>query len=330
MDLRQLRYFVSVIECGSLSKAADLLYIAQPSLSVQMKELELELKVQLLLRSSQGVKPTEAGKALYRHARAVLRQMEKIGQEIKHGAGSEAGEVAVGFPTTIAAVLAQPLFSRIRAKHPGIHLHIRETMSRYLAELLANGRLDMAVLFRHAPTRGVSVQPLFDEDLCIYGHVSLPKGMPPDVCPMHQLDGIPMVLPGSFQALRLIVERSFARAGLELNVVADIDSLRTRMLIAQEGSACTILAASNELILKEQKIRHPPLRRLVDPGIRRPVGLCWPNSLPPNSASIAVYRAIIELVREMVHGKAITGVHLRTIDETEYELHRPRAYRLSL
>lgn len=76
-----------------------------------------------------------------------------------------------------------------------------------------------------------------------------------------------MVLPGGFQALRLIVQRSFARAGIELNVVAEVDSLRTRMLIAQEGAACTILASSNDVILKQEKIRHPPMRRLVDPAI---------------------------------------------------------------
>ncbi len=320
MDLRQLRYFISIVECGSLSKAADVLYIAQPSLSSQIKELEFELKTQLLFRSSQGVKPTEAGKTLYRHARAVLRQMEKIGQEVKHGAGSEAGDVAVGFPTTMAAALAYPLFCRIRTKYPGIHLHIREASTGYLAELLANGRLDMAVMFRHMPTRGVAVQPLFDEDLCLYGQVGKRKVQPAEVCPLRELDGIPMVLPGGFQALRLIVQRSFARAGIELNVVAEVDSLRTRMLIAQEGAACTILASSNDVILKQEKIRHPPMRRLVDPAISRPVSLCWPNSLPPNSASLAVYRTIIELVRELVRDQVLTGVHLRTIHENEYEL----------
>ena len=320
MELRQLRYFVSIIECGSLSKAADLLYIAQPSLSLQVREMETELKTQLLFRSSLGVKPTEAGKTLYTHARAVLRQMEDISQQIKHGAGSEAGEVEVGFPTTIAVVLAHPLFGRIRSKFPGIHLHIRETSSGYLAEMLANGRLDMAVLFRHMPTRGVSVQPLFDEDLFVYGRLGSRKGLPDDVCPMRQLDNVPMVLPSSFQSIRLIVERTFARAGLHLNVVADIDSLRTRMLIAEEGSACTILAASNELILKSEKNRRPPFRRMVEPGMSRPVSLCWPNSLPPNPATVAVYRSIIELVRELVHHNAVMGVHLRDIDASEYSL----------
>jgi len=188
----------------------------------------------------------------------------------------------------------------------------------------------MAVLFRHMPTRGVSVQPLFDEDLCVYGKLLLQKRLPGDVCPMRELDGVPMVLPAGFQALRLIVERAFAKAGLHLNVVADIDSLRTRMSIVQEGSACTILASSNAVILKGEKLRQPSLRRLVEPGLSRPVSLCWPNSLPPSSASIAVYRSIVELLRELVRDKVLTGVHLRTINESEYELSQGPGYRYSL
>ena len=157
MDLRQLRFFACIVECGSLSKAAEQLYITQPSLSLQIRTLEADLKTQLLLRSARGVRPTEAGKILYQHARAVSRNIEKINQEIKYRINSETGLVAVGLPTTIATVLAHSLFNRIHTKFPGIHLHIVETLSNYLNELLANERLDMAVLFRHMSTRGVFV-----------------------------------------------------------------------------------------------------------------------------------------------------------------------------
>jgi LysR family nitrogen assimilation transcriptional regulator len=326
MDIRHFRYFVSIVECGSLSKAAEQLYITQPSLSLQIRTLESELKTQLLLRSSQGVKPTEAGKILYRHARAMLRQVENIHQEIKSGTRSEAGEVAVGLPTAVAAFLAHPLFNCVHTKFPGIHLHILETMSGYLAELLANGRLDMAVLFRQTPTRGVFVQPLFDEDLYVFGR--LPKGDKTDACPLSQLDGVPMVLPSNSQALRLIIERSFTRAGLELNVVADIDSLPTRIAIAREGSACTLLSSSNALFLNLGKTDVSSFRRIVDPNIRRTVSLCWPTSLPPNSATIAVYRSIIELVRTLTSDKS-RGMRLRPVNESAFEVAHSR-YRFRL
>jgi LysR family nitrogen assimilation transcriptional regulator len=171
VDLRQLRYLVTIIDCGSISKAAEQLHIAQPALSQQMAALESELQVPLLLRSSQGVKASAAGKALYRHARAVLRQLQHAREELTEGGVAESGRVAIGLPTSAARVLAMPLFKTIRAKYPGIFLQIFESLSGYLAELLANNRLDMAILFRDMATRGISIQPLVEEDLFLVGDI---------------------------------------------------------------------------------------------------------------------------------------------------------------
>lgn len=91
MDVRQLRNFVAIVDSGSLSKAAERLLIAQPSLSQQLRTLEEELQTQLLIRSAQGVVPTDAGKTLYRHARVVLRQMEQIREEVREGAAAKRG-----------------------------------------------------------------------------------------------------------------------------------------------------------------------------------------------------------------------------------------------
>ena len=175
----------------------------------------------------------------------------------------------------------------------------------------------MAVLFRQTPTRGVFVQPLFDEHLCVFGRTRLPKKERTAVCPLSQFDGVPMVLPSNSPAFRLIIERSFMRAGLELNVVADIDSLPTRMAIAREGSACTILSSSNVLFHKVGKTHRPspPHRGTAYSPDGEPVLAQFPSA---NSASIAVYRSILELVRTMVSDKS-RGMHPRPVNETAYE-----------
>src|SRR5664279_1254648 len=82
VDLRHLRYFVNVVDMGSLSKAAGTLSISQPSLSQQIAGMEYELGVPLLLRSATGVRPTDAGAKLYRHARVVLRQMQELEADV--------------------------------------------------------------------------------------------------------------------------------------------------------------------------------------------------------------------------------------------------------
>lgn len=308
MDIRQLRYFVNIVEYGSLGKAAEMLYVAQPSLSQQMAKLESDLGVNLLVRSPQGVKPTPSGEALYRHARTVLHQMEQLRQEVVEGVGAESGTVAIGFPTTITSVLAMPVFTRVRERFPGIRLQLFESMSGYLNELLANGRLDLAILFRESNTPGISAIPLFDEELFVMGDI---EGISDRArtCQLSALDGVPLVAPGQPNGLRLLLERTFSREQVRMNNVADVDSLPTLLAIAKSGIAATILPAS-AVALHGPKER-PKMRRIVDPVIERPASLCWPSWLPVSSASLAVRRVIVELVAELGGSGDWSGISLR-------------------
>ncbi len=307
MDVRQLRYFVNIVDYGSLGKAAEKLYVAQPSLSQQMARLEEDIGVPLLLRSPQGVKPTAAGQALYRHARLVLNQMEQLRQEVREGAGAESGTVAVGFPTTMASVLAMPVFERVRERFPGIRLQYFESMSGYITELLANGRLDLAILFRDANTPGISVLPLLDEELYLLGELPASTSRRAKTCTLKELAGVPLVAPSVSNGLRILLERTFARENVDLNIVADIDSLPTLLSIAESGKAATILPAS-ALALRDAQ-RRPRVRRIVEPSISRAASLCWPNTLPVSSATLAVRATIVDAI-EALSGDWM-GIELR-------------------
>jgi LysR family nitrogen assimilation transcriptional regulator len=309
MDIRQLRYFVAIIDAGSLTKAAQKLFISQPSLSQQMSGLEAELKTQLLLRSAQGVSPTTAGSALYRHARLVIRQMEQIRAEVSEDSGSEGGSVAVGLPTTVSAILAHPLFERIRQRFPGIRLQILESMSGYIGELLPNGRLDLALLFRDSETPGMSVIPVFDESLYVLGRAGLALPDHQVSCPLGLLADVPLVLPSPSSGLRLIIERTFQRENVELNVVADIDSLPTLIAIAGAGSAGTILPAA--ALAQHAAESCPVMRHIVEPMMSRPVSVCWSHALPVSAAALAVRKMIVELIGELHASDRWPGITLR-------------------
>jgi len=309
MDIRQLRYFVNIVDYGSLGKAAEKLYVAQPSLSQQVSRLEGDIGVPLLIRSSQGVKPTAAGQALYRHARLVLHQMEQLRQEVREGVGAESGTVAVGLPTTMASILAMPVFERVRERYPGIRLQFFESMSGYLNELLANGRLDLAILFRDTNTPGISALPLLDEELNVLGEPGGEVSARSRTCALSALADVPLVAPGVSNGLRLLLERTFAREQIPLNIIADVDSLPMLLSIAQSGSACTILPAS--AVALRAPTDRPRMRRIVDPVIRRPASLCWPNALPVSSASLVVRQTICELVAELCERGVWTGIELR-------------------
>lgn len=306
MDIRQLKYFAAVIDTGSLSKASDRLAISQPSLSQQVANMEGELGTQLLLRSASGVRPTEAGKTLYRHARTILRQVDQMRTEVTSGERSEVGQVAVGLPTSVSAALAVPLFARLRERYPGIQLQLIEGMSGSLAEQLANGQLDIAMLFRDTETRGISVLPLLRDRLFVFGleHIGDAKR---STCPLSLLNGVPLVLPAKGgSGLRTLIERVFTRAGLELNIVADVDSLHTMLALARNGNAGAILSSA---LAQRTKIQPLLARRLVEPAIERTISLCMSNTLPQNAASLAVRNTITELVAEMASHWQGAGVH---------------------
>lgn len=201
--------------------------------------------------------------------------------------------MAVGLPTSIAAILAAPLFERLAQEHPGVRLQLSESFSGYLVELLANGRLDIVVLFRETETPEISVRLLFAEHLSVFGvpHVGNPEA---DTCELSLLAGVPLVLPGPANGLRSHIERAFAQARVEINVVADIDALPVMLDLARNGSAGMINSGG------VARVAQPPIlaRRLIEPAIIRPVCLCVPTATPQTAASLAAEETMRTLVRE--------------------------------
>ena len=157
MDTRRLYSFVRVVDAGSITRAADLLHIAQPALSQQMTALESLFGQQLLSRSKQGVEPTEAGRVLYRHARVILRQLEQAQADVEVVGRELAGGVSVGLaPYSTVKRARVPPAQRGAGAVPAGLLHINQNFGGVLSEALMTGRMDMALLYESGPIRGVT------------------------------------------------------------------------------------------------------------------------------------------------------------------------------
>ena len=105
MDLRQLKYFVKIVEQRSMSRASVELNVAQSALSLQISTLETRLRQKLLIRRSTGVSPTQAGQTLYKHAVAILRQVERAAQDVERSAADVSGPASLGLPVVLQDLL---------------------------------------------------------------------------------------------------------------------------------------------------------------------------------------------------------------------------------
>ena len=297
MNLRRLKYFVKIVDIGSLTQAADVLHIAQPALSQQLATLEGEVRQQLLLRTKRGVTPTEAGKVLYRHAQLILRQCEQARVDMDAAGQGLQGAVSVGLaPGTAAAALALPLLRTVRARHPGVLLYLNETYGSTLSELIMNGRMDLAVLYGgRTAVHGLAFVPLLKEQLFVVGPSSLPA--PPQQVPLRLLADLDLYLARPYNVVRKMVDEAFAGIGLVPRVVAEIESASTLTAVIADGLGATILPESmaREITASCQAWRC----QIIEPVIEAPLALCMSDHLPLSEPAQAVKTILLELVDEL-------------------------------
>jgi LysR family hca operon transcriptional activator len=166
MELRHLRYFVAVAEEGSLTTAAERrLHTAQPSLSRQIRDLELEVGVQLLERGARGVALTPAGRTFLDHARLALLQVEAAGEAARRAAQPEKRAFTIGFLAGQELVWLPETLRILRAEQPDLEITLASQSSPELAGALMRGKVDVAFLRREKDAPGIAFKPLIREPL---------------------------------------------------------------------------------------------------------------------------------------------------------------------
>lgn len=306
MELRQLRYFLGVCEAGSLLKASERLHVAQPALGQQMSSLEEELGTRLLLRSSKGVTPTAAGKTFLEHARVVLADVERASLAVREAGAVPGGSVAIGLPATVAPGANLPILRACREQLPQVRLKIVEAYSDFLKEWLQSGRLDVAILFGDSPETGLSKHLLLEEQLVFVtgaGSPSLPGKLS-----LQRIAQWPLVLPSSEHGLRRIVEDAFAAQELDLQVVAEIDSLSSVKKATEAGIGSTILplvSVAEEVAAGKLQASRIASARMSDRLV------CATNVTRPSTpAGSAVFSLVQEVIHGMVRSKSWPGQSL--------------------
>ena len=295
MNLRRLKYFIKIVDVGSLTQAADILHIAQPALSQQLATLEGEVDQQLLIRTKRGVTPTNAGKILYTHAQAILRQCEQAQSAIDGAGQALSGQVSVGLaPGTAAQLLAIPLLTEVQRQHPGIVLYFNENFGTTLSELIMSGRMDMAVIYGDRDIHGLRFLPLMKEELFFVCPHAL--GEPRREISLAEVARYDLFLPRIYNSMRKAADDAFTLAGRSYRVKCEIESLTTLNAALAADLGGTIMPESAARTMLQPA--NAWMARIVEPNVLTSLSFCMSDHLPLSQPAEAVKGILLSLMAQ--------------------------------
>lgn len=299
MDIRQLTYFVHVVELGSFSRAAAFLHIAQPALSRQVNSLELELKQRLLIRNGRGVTTTEAGERLLGHARSIIQLFERAHEDMENARLGRSGSVAIGMPGSLSTAISTALLRKLLSELPDAKVHILTGRSTQLQEWLLNGRLDMAVLFDAPNSPMLEIHDLVDERLHLFER--LPDGEADTEGPpitLAEMAEQPLIITSRPNRVRELLESALARSGRKLLVECELDSLDTTIDLVHDGGGKSVATLRTRRTIGAAK--NLRTRRIVDPELVLKVQIVLRSRRLNNRLHDAAFEILRDLCLEIL------------------------------
>jgi LysR family nitrogen assimilation transcriptional regulator len=296
MQYRHLYYFVKIVEAGSFSQAARTIHVAQPALSQQIAELEASLGIPLLQRSARGIKPTAAGQRFYEEASSILRRYEALPGLVRSSGGDVAGLVGLGMPASLSTTLVGPFIEACRAAYPKVTLKFIDGDSEFLREEVEKGRLDLALAFEDEFFPVVLRRPLFRQNHYL---ISSPRTAPSarSTISLKEVAKIPLILPGHLNARRVVIDRTFAEAGLSLNLAAEAVTVSSELSAVRSGAASTILNLGDMSGFSVGDFAKPIL---IEPTFYMTCCMLWSNEHSLSMAADGVKELLIEFLREHI------------------------------
>ena len=293
MELRQLRYFVSVARERSFTKASEKLHIAQPALSRQIQLLEDEFGVELLHRTAKGAHTTEAGRRFKEMAEFVLNYVAEMKPSLTQFASEPSASIVVGLPPSLAFMLAPRLVEETQRRFPLVTLRIIEGLSVFLAEWLEEFRLDLAVLTDYGPIAGIERHFIEEDDMVFVGTPAKLKKYDKTI-PLKDVEDFPLLITHGF---RSIISEHFAAEHIEPNYHMELDSIPIAKEMVLRGLYCSILSYG----LVHEETKQGRLRALQFEGapVRRRILTAVAENRPLSLTITAIEGLIKEIVKEL-------------------------------
>lgn len=265
MNVRQLRYFLQVAEVGSVTRAAEVLHIAQPALSRQIRSLEEDLDATLFHRSERGIALTEAGACLRERAVELLRHFDRVRSEVRDRSGDPRGELTIALPPSMSELLAFPVVQRFRTSFPNVLLRVFEASSGVLDawSMVAHGKADLAVVGSGEPLASLEAYPFIEEPMGLIGPAESGLALHKPVT-LEDLVDRPMVMTSRPNVGRMFLESAMAERNLRLNVALEVNTRQLVLKAVQSGLGFTALPlCSGCELLERGAISMAPIEGVV-------------------------------------------------------------------
>lgn len=231
MELRQLAYFKSIAEHGSINAAARSLHMSQPPLSYALNQLEAELGVTLFIRSAKGIELTDAGRLFYQHANDILNRSYSAIREVSMV--GETQTLRIGVTPTVVPVVA-PYLAQLKKKNANVMLELHEGTTYHLKESLDDGTLDAAFIRTPVNLQGCHYMQIKEEPMTAVfstkNHLSS--------ITLKQLQKEPLILYRRYEPL---IQETFTKHHLEIHMVCECDDARTAIKLTEEGLGTAIV-----------------------------------------------------------------------------------------
>lgn len=276
--IRQLQYFLAVVESCHFGQAAERCFVSQSTLSAGIQELETLLGVQLFERNKRKVMPTPLGLALAEKARRIIDLGGEMVQLAEGGKGTLVGPLRLGVIPTIGPFLLPRVLPAIRRSYPELRLLLVEEQTAPLVERLHNGKLDCAILALPYDLPGLEYDVFWDEIF----HVAFPKGHAlgrGGPIPSAKLPANEIMLLEEGHCLREHALDACHSKGLKHNTAVQGTSLYTMIEMVAGGQGITFIPemAVDSALVRQSDIR---LRPLAEKGPHRQIGLVWRPTFP--------------------------------------------------
>ncbi len=294
VSIKQLRYFDAVVRIGHFGRASEYCAVSQPALSMQVKNLENELGVQLLERQPQGVKPTKVGLEIAQRGMKILSDARDLRDFAHHRQNVLSGELHLGVIPSIAPYALPPLLPLLREKYPDANLHIRESQTEGLLRELQDGTLDVLLAALPIEQPNMETIRLFEDPFVL--------AAPADYDAKGRVTVTPDLLKD--QRLLLLEEghclRDQALSFCQLQQIGNINTygastLSTIVQMVANGMGMTLLPKMS--LALESRNQNVRLLRFSDPEPSRTVGLIWRSTSPRKRDFVEFGKLVVEAMR---------------------------------